>query len=764
VTIRIPGTNKVAESFADPSIIKAKDGFYYSYATSDPLYDGDRVRIIPTARSNDLVNWTYVGDAFTTRPAYARPDAGIWAPDIRYQNNRYYLYYVVTETTFPNGGSAIGVATSNNPDGPWTHSPNPVVEPHEAPCCPGSRRWTFDPAVFTDIDGQRYVYYGSYFGGLSVRKLSANGLTSDPASQRQITISNRYEGAYVIRRGEYYYLFASASNCCNFELTGYSVFAGRSRSPLGPFVDREGVALLPDPVPPYDRQGRVGGTPVISMNGNRWVGPGHNAVLTDVAGQDWFYYHAINRFNPSLPGPGFTINRRPMLLDRLDWVGGWPTVRSGYWASDFPQTTPATDGGVYNEFNRTTGIGDRWFARGGSWRIVNPIPAPTRATYARPLCSRPTRSCSQSAQVRRTTAPSSTCGCATAARTLRYVATAQSRPTVTSATISRRTSSPPRGDVFLVTNVRTGGVNSLRRSPSGREPGNAPEHRHRAPRRYSADFGHGLAAQRPIGSTDPQRYQRRPAGRPARGRADRLHDTDRESRLRQRERGEPLHARQPQPTERPAWNAASPILRRVRRELRPRERVELVRRPADTEFGFITDGGRQYLRLRTQAGDLAGGSNNAPILLENAPSGDFTVETRVRFNIPSGGCCFNFQQAGIVLYQNDDKHLRLTHVAIFETRQTEFGKEQLDEPRFGSTVVGPPRYTTYLRIVRKVNSRTGLGLYTAYTRQEGKPWIRGGTWTHRLDNLKIGLIAFRGNAGSETEYNADFDYVRVYRP
>ena len=42
--------------------------------------------------------------------------------------------------------------------------------------------------------------------------------------------------------------------------------------------------------------GQVGGTPVISMNGNRWVGPGHNAIFTDFEGQDWFVYHAVDRF------------------------------------------------------------------------------------------------------------------------------------------------------------------------------------------------------------------------------------------------------------------------------------------------------------------------------------------------------------------------------------------------------------------------------------------------------------------------------------
>ncbi len=137
------------------------------------------------------------------------------------------------------GGSAIGVATSDSPTGPWTHHDAPVVEPHEAPCCANSQRWVFDPMVITDDGGQKYIYYGSYYGGIAVRKLSADGLTSDPASQVQVAVPNRYEGAYVTKHEGYYYLFGSASDCCNGPLTGYSVFVGRSKSPTGPFMDRE---------------------------------------------------------------------------------------------------------------------------------------------------------------------------------------------------------------------------------------------------------------------------------------------------------------------------------------------------------------------------------------------------------------------------------------------------------------------------------------------------------------------------------------------
>ncbi len=334
--VNIPGDGQV-ESCADPSLIHSQqpgDSAWYMYCTSDPLNGADRnangdfnFHSTPILKSFDLVHWTYLGDAFKSRPVWAADNSGIWAPDIHYFNGLYYLYVTIPDTKAPlSGASAIGVATSNSPTGPWTFTDSPVVEPNG--------QWTFDPAIL-EANGKRYIYYGSYFGGIRARELTADGLHSLPATTTQITIPNRYEGAYVVKHEGYYYLFGSATNCCNGPLTGYSIFAGRSANPLGPFVDREGVSLL---------DSRVGGTPVISMNGNRWVGPGHNAVFQDFGGQDWVVYHAVDRYDPYFTGAtGFT--KRPVLLDPLDWVNGWPTVRGGLWASDTPQPAPAAQPG-----------------------------------------------------------------------------------------------------------------------------------------------------------------------------------------------------------------------------------------------------------------------------------------------------------------------------------------------------------------------------------------------------------------------------------
>ena len=551
------------ESCADPSVIYAGpsgENAWYLYCTTDPLSGTDRdaqgnliFHLIPTFRSTDLVHWLYVGDAFAARPSWVAADAGLWAPSVEYFNNQYYLYYTASNTVA--GGSAIGVATSASPAGPWTDSATPVVEPHAPDCCPGDKRWTFDPAIIADDTGQRYIYYGSYFGGISVRKLSADGLHSDPATQVQIAIPNRYEGAFVIRRGGFYYLFGSATNCCNGPLTGYSVFVGRSDNPLGPFVDAEGVSLL---------QGRVGGTLILSMNGNRWVGPGHNTVVTDLAGQDWIVYHAVDRNDPYFAGEaGFT--KRPVLMDALDWVNGWPVVRGGAFASSTPQRAPVTEAG-----------------------------------------------------------------------------------------------GKVRKKLDLV------GIQELRQF--------YPEN--------SDEFdGDGLA---------------------------------------------------------PRWS--------------------WVRSPDPTSYGV----GNGAFRFDTQNADLYVDSNNASVLLEAAPKTDYVVETRVKLDLPAEGCCYNYVQAGLAIYGDDDNFIKLTHVSIWETRQTEFAKElapvPAGYPRYGNTVIGTPDEWTYLRIA-SYHCGGPEQCYTGYTSRDGVHWTRGGTWTHRLgNNERIGLVAMGGSG-----FTAWFDYVHTYK-
>ena len=74
-----------------------------------------------------------------------------WAPDAATKNGKYYLYFPAKdkEDIF-----RMGVASSNQPEGPFKAEPNFIK---------GS--YSIDPAVFTDDDGSSYMYFGGIWGG-----------------------------------------------------------------------------------------------------------------------------------------------------------------------------------------------------------------------------------------------------------------------------------------------------------------------------------------------------------------------------------------------------------------------------------------------------------------------------------------------------------------------------------------------------------------------------------------------------------------------
>lgn len=348
--------NQQAVSCADPAIYKDQSGgvdTWYLYCTSDALYAGDpATHYLSIYRASDLVNWTYVGEAFNGLPSWAKGSgAMLWAPAIKYFNGQYYLYYAASASNLAGNGAAIGVGTAATPAGPFVDSGAPVVAPAQATnCCGGAYRSTIDPDEIQDAAGQRYILFGSFTGGIYVRKLSADGLTSDPTSEQQIAVDNRYEGGNWWFHNGYYYLFASSTNCCNGPLSGYGVFVGRASTPMGPYLDAQGIAMTAT---------NAGGTPVLKMNGNSVIGPGGNVVFTDEAGQDYLLYHGIVSSAPYYSNNiGYTA--RPGYIDPLDWVNGWPVARGGFGPSDLeaPQPMPAAQPGASNAYVATTASQD----------------------------------------------------------------------------------------------------------------------------------------------------------------------------------------------------------------------------------------------------------------------------------------------------------------------------------------------------------------------------------------------------------------------
>jgi hypothetical protein len=123
----------------------------------------------------------------------------------------------------------------------------------------------------------------------------------------------------------------------------------------------------------------------------------------------------------------------------------------------------------------------------------------------------------------------------------------------------------------------------------------------------------------------------------------------------------------------------------------------------------------------------------------------------------------NYQQAGLIAYANDDDFARLSHVAIWNTRQIEFGRELPYAGRlsYGGMVEGPPADTTWLRLAHQVDPATGEHEFRAAWSLDGRHWDWGGVWTFPAGPApRIGLVS---HGGDDPPATATFDDVRIYR-
>jgi arabinan endo-1,5-alpha-L-arabinosidase len=300
-----------AHDAPDPTILRAPDGLYYVYTTQSIYLD---LLEIPILRSDDLVHWRQIGDAFPTAPRWVNGGAAgdMWAPHILYWHGKYLLYYAGRRLS--GSDMAIGVGVSTTPLGPFRDLGHPLLTKAK-----GEPDYTaIDPFVLAEHE-RLYLYWGSDGQPIRVAPLSSNGLrvTGKPTAlvypvPEQRDYGGLVEGPWVLQHDGFCFLMYSVGDCCS-ENANYSVFVARSRSPLGPF----------EPGPD---------NPILRGNSHFWA-VGHNATVQDASGQDWMVYHARVRSSPS--------DDRDLMLDRIIWKDGWPTVDGGNGPSWQPQPVPA---------------------------------------------------------------------------------------------------------------------------------------------------------------------------------------------------------------------------------------------------------------------------------------------------------------------------------------------------------------------------------------------------------------------------------------
>ena len=319
-------TNPVLDvDFADPTVIRASDGRYYGYATQ--TIQRTRRLNIQVVSSDDLVHWSAPVDAMPVKPTWAAKTQDVWAPCVDERDGMFVMYY--SGKPDRKHGLGIGVAVADNPLGPFKDAGEPLAR--------GRGFVNIDPMAFDDpVSGRRLLYWGSGFQAIRCQDLTLDRLRLRPDSRsveliqpcRDRPYERLVEGAFVHYRAPYYYLFYSGDNCWG-PIGSYAVMVARSTEPCGPFESLAATTGRPH-------------SAILEANELLAV-PGHNSIVTDVAGQDWIVYHAVDLRRDRLPSTADPQRymRRVMCIDRLEYRDGWPFVAQGT-ASTGPRPAPVT--------------------------------------------------------------------------------------------------------------------------------------------------------------------------------------------------------------------------------------------------------------------------------------------------------------------------------------------------------------------------------------------------------------------------------------
>ncbi|MEP4670437.1 MAG: family 43 glycosylhydrolase, partial [Cyclobacteriaceae bacterium] len=254
--------------YADPEIVYSEQlDKYFLYPTSDGFMDWSGT-YFETFSSSDLVNWENEGVVLDLKVDVEWADRNAWAPAAieRKMGSSYKYFYYFT------AAQKIGVATSDNPAGPFVDSGKPIIDFKPKGVTGGQE---IDPDVFHDpVSGKDYLYWGN--GYMAVAELNEDMISIDESTIKVLTPDATYrEGTEVFfRQGEYYFLWSEGDT----RSPDYRVRYAFMESPIGPLTMPEENLILSK-----DEKTGIYGT-------------GHCSVVQATGTEDWYMvYHRFTR-------------------------------------------------------------------------------------------------------------------------------------------------------------------------------------------------------------------------------------------------------------------------------------------------------------------------------------------------------------------------------------------------------------------------------------------------------------------------------------
>ena len=261
----------------DPSRLVESNGKFFFCSTGGSC-----------ASSTDGLAWSSTGLRLTV-PSWSTTytpggNQGIWAPDIVYYQNRYFIYYSFCGVPAANAPCVIGLYTtptldSTAPGYKLTDAGMVVNNPTNDSTYQFS---TIDPGPIIDPSGNLWTSWGSGYGKdqsltqLWLTRLDTTGLplASDTAYKPPTVLGHaletgRREGSYVHSRNGYYFLFWNEGSCCDGTSSTYTIWVARSQGSItGPYS----------------------GNKVFYAGSGNIHGPGHMGIYS-ACGVERFTYH-----------------------------------------------------------------------------------------------------------------------------------------------------------------------------------------------------------------------------------------------------------------------------------------------------------------------------------------------------------------------------------------------------------------------------------------------------------------------------------------
>lgn len=295
---KIEVKNPVLRGFhPDPCICKAKNKYYLITSTFEWLPG------VSLYESEDLVNWKSKGGILQSLNLEGIPDsAGIWAPALSYDNERFYLIYTICKQIDGYFKDVENyVITAENIEGPWSE---PMFVNASG----------FDPSMYHE-NGKHYVVNPQWdprpleghqkFNGLILQEFDfEKGMVGEAKVVYHGSGWGSAEGPHLMKKDEYYYILAAEGG------TGrhHSVCVARAKNIWGPYE-----------VSPY--------TPMITAweqdTGLKKSGHG-NFVETDLG--EWYLVHLCGRY---LDKQNVCVLGRETAIQKVEWTDGWPHLADG---------------------------------------------------------------------------------------------------------------------------------------------------------------------------------------------------------------------------------------------------------------------------------------------------------------------------------------------------------------------------------------------------------------------------------------------------